>query len=111
MDLSSIEEPVIYKILTQDEWAEFQKTGVFEGADIDKQDGFIHTSTEKQWPDVRRKFFSNYKDVVLVELDTHKLAPHIRWEKNYPGATEAYPHLYNTKLTMEMVKRYKTVVD
>ena len=34
-----------FKILTADQWAQFEADGVFHGAPIDLADGYIHLST------------------------------------------------------------------
>ena len=38
----------IYKIVTDAAWREAERDGVFRGAPIDLQDGFIHFSTAGQ---------------------------------------------------------------
>jgi len=86
--------PYLYKILTLEEWADFQKCGTFTGSTLDKKDGFIHTSTLEQRDTTRRKFFAGV-EVVVVEMDTAKIKDPIKLEAKQPGATSYY-HIYGT---------------
>lgn len=90
----------LYKILTIKEWENFQREGNFSGSPLDKQDGFIHASTEDQYKRTIDKFFKDIRPLILVEIDP-KLLPSntLRFEANKPGG-DKYPHIYgNIPLT------------
>jgi uncharacterized protein (DUF952 family) len=88
--------PSIYKILTDKEWSDFKESGTFEGSALDKKDKFIHLAFEDQYPAILEKFFNGVEHVILVEIDSKKLAEGtLKIEANKPGG-EKYPHLYST---------------
>ncbi len=83
---------VVYKIVATDEWREAEAAGVFEGAAIDRADGFIHFSTAEQAPDTAAKWFAGRDDLTLAAVDADVLASELRWEPSRGGAL--FPHLY-----------------
>jgi uncharacterized protein (DUF952 family) len=87
----------IYKILTNNEWCEFQHSGMFTGNPLDLQDGYIHMSYSEQVQKTYQKFFQNKIDnVVVVHVNALLLNPNeLRPEANKPGG-DIYPHIYGT---------------
>ena len=83
---------VVYKIVATDEWREAKAAGVFEGASVDRADGFIHFSTAEQAPDTAAKWFAGRDDLTLVAVDADALGGELRWEPSRGGAL--FPHLY-----------------
>ena len=87
----------IYKILTTEEWADFQHSGVFRGNPLDQQDGYIHMSYQEQVKKTVQKFFCGREsEIRLVHVDTtllHQGA--LRPESNKPGG-DVYPHIYGS---------------
>ena len=86
----------LYKILTVQEWNDFQtKGGSFDGSIMDKRDGFIHLTFAYQSSAIIEKFFKGEHTVVLVHIDSDKLGSEnpVKVEANRPGG-EKYPHLY-----------------
>jgi uncharacterized protein (DUF952 family) len=81
---------LIYKICDTAMWREAEKLGVFTGAEIDIQDGYIHFSTAAQLAETARKHFHGRKDLVLVTIDSTALD--IKWEPSRGG--DLFPHLY-----------------
>jgi uncharacterized protein (DUF952 family) len=59
----------IYKIVTQGEWREAEKQGLFKGAPVDLADGFIHFSTAGQVAETAAKHFARQDDLLLVAVD------------------------------------------
>lgn len=81
-----------FKILTEEEWATFDRDGVFSGTPLDGLDGFIHLSTADQLQGTLAKHFPGKKGLVIVEIDLALLGNSIRWERARDGAL--FPHLY-----------------
>lgn len=81
-----------FKILTADQWAAFVADGVFHGAPIDLEDGYIHMSTADQLQATFDKYFAGQAGIVIAEIDLAPLQPSLRWEPSRGGAL--FPHLY-----------------
>jgi uncharacterized protein (DUF952 family) len=82
----------IYKIVTQSEWREAEKQGLFKGAPVDLADGFIHFSTAGQVAETAAKHFAGQDGVLLVAVDEAALGGRLKYEVSRGGAL--FPHLY-----------------
>ena len=80
----------IYKICDASLWEDAERNGVFTGADIDIEDGYIHLSTARQLAETARLHFHNRSGQVLATVDADKLD--IKWEPSRGG--DLFPHLY-----------------
>lgn len=89
----------IYKILSAAEWQEAERLGVFAGAGIDVQDGYIHFSTAEQAEETAAKHFAGMNGLVLVAVDADTLGEKLKWEISRGGAL--FPHLYGTLATRD----------
>ena len=85
-------DTIIYKILTGDQWAQFQADGRFTGAPIDITDGYIHMSTAAQVRETAAKHFAGQADLVLIAVDADSLGEKLKWEVSRGG--DLFPHLY-----------------
>ena len=83
---------LVYKILRQPEWAELREAGAFDGAPVDRADGYVHLSTAEQAPGTAAKHFAGEDDLVLLAFDTAGLGDDLRWEPSRGG--QNFPHLY-----------------
>ena len=83
----------IYKILPRAEWEAAVAAGVFEGAGIDRKDGFIHFSSAEQLPETLRLHFAGQTDLVIVGVETESLGDRLKWEPSRGGTL--FPHLYS----------------
>ena len=81
-----------YKILTADQWAQFQADGVFLGVHIDLADGYIHLSTVDQLEGTLTKHFAGQAGLMIAEIDLTLLNNTVRWEVSRGGAL--FPHVY-----------------
>jgi uncharacterized protein (DUF952 family) len=81
-----------YKILTADQWAQFQADGIFHGAPVDLADGYIHLSAADQVQGTLDKHFAGQTDLVIAEVDLALLNETVRWEISRGGAL--FPHIY-----------------
>lgn len=83
---------IIYKICSAELWREAEAAGVFEGAAVDRADGFIHFSTAEHVMETARRHFAGQPGLVLVAIDADMLGAALRWEVSRGGAL--FPHLY-----------------
>lgn len=81
-----------FKILTADQWAQFEGEGVFHGAPVDLADGYIHLSAIDQLQGTLDKHFAGQAGLVIAEVDLTALGQAIRWEASRGGAL--FPHCY-----------------
>lgn len=98
----------IYKILTPEQWEDFQRKGSFTGSPLDQKDGFIHAATEDQYPRILDKFFGSIRPLVLLKLDPKVLQPDaLKIETNKPGGGK-YPHIYG-KIPLAAVVSHEVI--
>ena len=90
-----------YKILTAGQWAHFRRHGVFHGAPVDLDDGYIHLSAADQLQGTLDKHFAGQSDLVSAEVDLAALGETVKWEVSRGGAL--FPHIYGP-LPMEAVR-------
>ena len=83
-----------HKILTAAEWTRAQADGVYEGSDVDREDGFIHLSADDQLHETARRHFAGRDGLVILTLDADHppLKALIRWEPSRGGAL--FPHIH-----------------
>lgn len=92
---------LVYKILRGPEWEKLDRTGGFDGAPIDLQDGYIHLSTADQVVETAAKHFAGADDLWLAALDAAALGAELRWEPSRGGAL--FPHLYRALSRADIV--------
>lgn len=85
-------ENTVYKIVPRWLWAEAERSGRFDGAPVDRQDGFVHFSTARQVGATAAKHFAGQADLLLVAVDAAALGEALRWEPSRGG--DLFPHLY-----------------
>ncbi len=83
---------IIYKICPAGQWREAEEEGVFSGAPVDLEDGFIHFSTGTQVKETAAKHFAAGNDLLLIAIDAGALGSGLRYEPSRRG--ELFPHLY-----------------
>lgn len=89
----------VYKILTLDEWSEFQQTSTFLGNNHDKRDGFIHLVSHQFLQRILEKYFIELESVIILEFSEESFGDNLHWEK--AGDNNLYPHLYSTSLRLD----------
>lgn len=85
-------DKTIFKIATLDQWKAAQDAGVFLGAPIDLQDGYIHFSTAAQLRETAAKHFTGQSNLLLLTVDASALGTALKYEVSRGGAL--FPHLY-----------------
>lgn len=91
----------IYKIMAAAEWASAQATGIYEGSEHDRRDGFIHFSTAAQTVETAAKYFAGVPGLVLLAVDPSALGAALTWEPSRGGAL--FPHLHASLPTSAVV--------
>jgi uncharacterized protein (DUF952 family) len=86
--------PVLYKIMSRQEWETAQANGHYEGSAVDRRDGFIHLSASHQVRATAQKHFSGQTDLLLVSVAEDVLGPNLKWETSRGG--DLFPHIYGT---------------
>ena len=90
-----------FKILTADQWAAFERDGIFTGAPVDLADGYIHLSTAGQLEETLAKHFAGQTNLVVAEIDLDALGETVRWEVS--RGNQLFPHIYGV-LPMRAVR-------
>lgn len=57
------------------------------------EQGFIHCSRRQQLRDVAERYYADADDLVLLVIDSDRVASPIRYESP-PDSLETYPHIY-----------------
>jgi uncharacterized protein (DUF952 family) len=83
---------LIFKICPAALWREAEALGIFAGAPVDLQDGYIHFSTGIQVRETASRHFSGQGDLLLVAVDESALGEALRYEPSRGG--DLFPHLY-----------------
>lgn len=83
---------LVYKIAPRMLWEAAEATGVFAGASIDFEDGFIHLSSGAQVKETARLYFAGRTDLLLIAVDTAAVGEALKWEASRGG--DLFPHLY-----------------
>ena len=81
-----------FKVLTQHQWADFERERVFRGAPVDIADGYIHLSTAEQLEGTIARHFAGQSCLMIAEIDLVQFGDALRWEESRGGAL--FPHLY-----------------
>ncbi len=90
-----------FKILTADQWAAFERDGIFTGAPVDLADGYIHLSTAGQLEETLAKHFAGQTNLTIAEIDLDALGETVRWEVS--RGNQLFPHIYGV-LPMRAVR-------
>ena len=82
-------DPVVHICLSAD-WKAAQIAGEYRANSLESE-GFIHFSKPEQAIDTANRYYAGNKDLLLLWIDTKKLAAELRWETSHG---DIYPHLY-----------------
>jgi uncharacterized protein (DUF952 family) len=93
-------DTIAYKVLAADEWAALN-AGTFQGAPIDKADGFIHLSTASQITETVDRHYSGQKGLVIAAIDLAALGDAVRWEPSRNG--QLFPHVYGHLMPQSVI--------
>ncbi len=89
---------LIYHLAEPAHWAAALESGSYSRSTRGRtmaQEGFIHCSSAQQWPVVRRAFYGDYpQPLLLLTIDEEKLSEPAVREVGNPATGEVFPHLY-----------------
>ena len=86
-----METKMILHICTEGEWKEALEAGRYQAPSLESE-GFIHCSRADQIAMVANNYYHGAADLVLLHIDTHKLAAELKWEA--VGEDQIFPHIY-----------------
>lgn len=81
---------MLFHITTREAWQRAVGAGDYRPPSLERE-GFIHLSTDAQWPAVRERFYREVFDLVLLVIDPRRVRAEIRYEA---ADGDQYPHLY-----------------
>lgn len=84
--------PVIFHITAREAWERARPAGTYR-PEAFAADGFIHCSTREQVVRVADARFRGTRGLVLLCIDTDRVAAEIVYE-NLEGGRELFPHVY-----------------
>jgi uncharacterized protein (DUF952 family) len=88
----------IYHLAEAGHWKSAQESGTYTQSTRGRslaEEGFIHCSSAEQWPVVRRAFYGDLRDpLLLLEIDETRLPSPPVLEVGNPKTGELFPHLY-----------------
>ncbi len=96
-------ENIILHACTRDLWDNAQAKGLFIVESL-KSQGFIHCSETDTILRVANSNWNGRKDLILLVIDTNKIAPLVKFEPD-PESGTLYPHIYgplNTDAVIEI---------
>ncbi len=91
-----------FKILTAEQWEQFQVDGVFHGAPVDLADGYIHLSAADQVQATLDKHFAGQMGLVIAQIDLEALGDTVKWEISRGDAL--FPHIYGPLPLASVIK-------
>jgi riboflavin kinase / FMN adenylyltransferase len=87
----------IFHVAVAAEWEAALEAGAYTTSTVGRtlaEEGFIHCSHEDQWQRVRRDFYADVTDpLVLLVIETDRLTAPVR-EDDVPGSDRPFPHVY-----------------
>lgn len=90
-------------------WQQAIENGVFEGAAVDLQDGFIHFSDARQVQETAARHFAGQDGLLLIQFDENAFGDRLKWEESRGGAL--FPHLYDTLNPAEASATWELSLD
>jgi uncharacterized protein (DUF952 family) len=81
---------VLFHITPRIDWDAARTAGEYRAASLETE-GFIHLSTDAQWPKTLQRFFRGREGLVLLVIDPSRLTHEVRFEA---ADGDRFPHLY-----------------
>lgn len=105
---------MIFHLALRADWEEALENNRYPWSTRDvavAESGFVHCSFERQWPDVRRRFYDDLvnEELVLLVIDESRLRSSVVIEQLL-GAPEPFPHIYG-EIDLEAIVEVRPVVS
>jgi len=84
----------VYRILTQEQWAEMQRTGILPLSPIDVRDGYIHLSLLEQINGTANRYFQEFDALVVVSFAVEVFGQQLKLEGVASRDGQKFPHFY-----------------
>ncbi len=101
--------PIIFHIAECGAWDDAQARQRYR-PEMFPGEGFIHCSTAGQVLQVANTRFRGRRDLLLLSIDTEKVAAEIRYE-NLEGGQQLFPHIYGELPTEAVVRVAEFIPD
>ena len=89
---------IIYHLAEQADWDQALRDGSYTRSTRGRslaEEGFVHASSEQQWPVVRSRFYADVTEpLVLLHIDETRLSSRVVHEVGDPATGETFPHVY-----------------
>lgn len=89
------EPRVLFHLATASDWEEALRTGRYTTSTRGRtlaEEGFVHASRADQWEDVRRRFYADVEEpLLLLVIDPSRLTS--PWRED-PVGDDTFPHVY-----------------
>ena len=96
-------DPLVYRIVTLEEWQEMKDCGLLPLNPVDERDGFIHLSLECQVKETANRYFAMLREVVVLAFPTGALGAQLMMEIVEERHRTVFPHFYGERLTLAQV--------
>lgn len=90
---------MLFHITSQTDWERAVTQGRYQPQSL-HDEGFIHLSTEAQWPRTAARFYRGRTDLVLLAIDPSALTSEVRYE---PAHGDHFPHLFGDLLPAAVI--------
>jgi uncharacterized protein (DUF952 family) len=92
----------VYHIAMEADYNATKQSGTYSHESLDTE-GFIHFSTDVQYPKTLNRFFKGQKGIILLKINRSALRSPLKYEYSEPNEPP-FPHLYGTLNTDAVVQ-------
>eukprot|EP00029_Vermamoeba_vermiformis_P010555 TRINITY_DN5567_c0_g1_i1.p1 TRINITY_DN5567_c0_g1~~TRINITY_DN5567_c0_g1_i1.p1 ORF type:complete len:122 (+),score=34.85 TRINITY_DN5567_c0_g1_i1:49-414(+) len=93
----------VYHITVEEDYNKAKQAGTAYSHESLATEGFIHFSTDAQYPKTLNRFFKGQKGIVLLKINRSALQSPLKYEYSEPNEPP-FPHLYGTLNTDAVVQ-------
>ena len=94
-----------YHIVSNQDFLAFADGEFYCPPSLDKE-GFVHFSTDEQWPKTLKRFYKGVSDLWLLAIDSSKLDQEVVFEDLYDHGDD-FPHYYGKVPLSAIVSKRK----
>ena len=90
----------LYKILSLENWEQSQSQSFIILPKMDKK--FIHLAKKDQLDKIKKKYWSNESEYIVLKIDTTQILGKLIYETN-PGKSNKYYHIYDGSIPLKSI--------